>query len=217
VSRTDVPLRGHPDLLEMRDQYERANAKPASQGLEGLAFLTGLYLAVSPWIVGFHGQSAITVNNLIMGLAVVPIAFALSAAFGRTHGLSWVLPVIGAWTVIAPWVMRGVTHSHNVVINNIIAGGLLFLIGLALSLIGMRGGRAGKQAASGGRTAPNTGYQDRPGMGQQDRPGMGYQDRPEMGHQDRPETGYGNRPGSSYQDRPDMSRQDRPGRGRGRM
>lgn len=139
MSRMDVPLREHPDLMEMRDRYERANARASAQGTAGITLLACLYLAVSPWIVGFNGLTSITVNNLVTGLAAFAVTYGLGSAYGRTHGLAWVVPLVGVWTVIAPWVIRGVSaHPTDIVVNNSITGGFLILFGLAASLIGMR-------------------------------------------------------------------------------
>lgn len=139
VAHTDLPLREHPDLMEMRDRYERANARPAAQLVEGATILTSLYLAVSPFVVGFVDRPRLTFNNLITGLVAAVIAFGISAAFGRTHGLAWILPVIGVWTIVAPWAIRGQSPSDSTIASNVIAGALLVLLGLAVTMVGMRG------------------------------------------------------------------------------
>jgi len=48
----------HPDVMDLRARYERAAATPLAQFAGGLVFLTGLYLAISPWVAGFAGTSA---------------------------------------------------------------------------------------------------------------------------------------------------------------
>jgi hypothetical protein len=144
VSRTDLPLREHPDLMEMRDRYERANARAGAQLVEGATILTSLYLAISPFVVGFVDRPRLTLNNVITGLAATLIAFCISAMYGRTHGLAWVVPVIGAWTIVAPWAIRGQSPSDSTIASNVITGGLLVLMGLAIIMVGMRGrGMAG--------------------------------------------------------------------------
>lgn len=147
MTRVDAPMREHPDLIEMRDRYERANAKPAAQGIEGVTLLTALYLAISPWVVGFagiiNGFTAITVSNLVTGLVALPVIFGLGAAYGRTHGMAWVVPVIGAWAIVAPWVVQGASPSTDIIVNNAITGGLLVLCGLAAAAVGLRG-RSGR-------------------------------------------------------------------------
>ncbi|MEU8247243.1 SPW repeat protein [Nonomuraea sp. NPDC048916] len=124
-------IRQHPDIVEMRARYEAAAANPTAQLTDGLALLAGTYLAVSPWIVGFQGLSGITVNNLITGLLVALLALGYSSAFGRTYGLAWVAPIIGVWTIIAPWVISGPNNATRVIISNVVVGAIILLLGLA--------------------------------------------------------------------------------------
>ncbi|MBP2703800.1 SPW repeat protein [Microbispora sp. RL4-1S] len=130
--------------MQMRARYEAAAANPVAQLADGLALLSGLYLALSPWIVGFHRMTPLTVNNLITGLVVALLALGFSSAFGRMYGLSWVLPVIGIWTIVAPWVIRGGMATMSTIISNVVVGAIILVLGLATMRFGMmeRGGRA---------------------------------------------------------------------------
>ncbi|HYB82788.1 MAG TPA: SPW repeat protein, partial [Mycobacterium sp.] len=60
----------HPDLLALRAGYERAAESTRAHFAFGLALLTGLYVAASPWIVGFSATSALARCDLIAGIAV---------------------------------------------------------------------------------------------------------------------------------------------------
>ncbi|MCT9930213.1 SPW repeat protein [Planotetraspora sp. A-T 1434] len=126
----------HPDIVQMRARYEAAAANPRAQLADGLTLLAGTYLALSPWIVGFHRLSPFTVNNLITGILVALLALGFSSAFGRTYGISWVAPAIGVWTIVAPWVIRGHATTGTVV-NNVITGAIILLLGLATMRFGM--------------------------------------------------------------------------------
>ncbi|MFC6086173.1 SPW repeat protein [Sphaerisporangium aureirubrum] len=125
----------HPDIQEMRATRERAGSMPIAQVTEGLSIVAGLYLAISPWIVGFSGLTRLTVNNLITGLALAVLAMGFASAYGRTYGLSWIAPVIGLWTIIAPFVMRSATTST--VWNNVVIGAIILLLGLGAMAFGM--------------------------------------------------------------------------------
>ncbi|AIS02103.1 SPW repeat protein [Streptomyces glaucescens] len=127
----------HPDIVDMRARHEmaeRATATPRAQAVETMALLTGLYLAASPWIAGFNGLSRLAVTNLIVGIAY---ALLMSGGFGRayerTHSMAWAACALGAWTIIAPWVVAGDVSTTRSVVNNIITGALALLLALAAS------------------------------------------------------------------------------------
>src|SRR2546423_13699904 len=85
----------HPDVHEMRERYARMLGGRAV-AVDGLLFLAGLYAAVSPWTVHFSkAQSGLTINNLVMGLAVATLGIGLTLAAERLFGLSWAMSAIG--------------------------------------------------------------------------------------------------------------------------
>lgn len=127
----------HPDLIELRKRYDMASARPVAEITEGLTLLAAAYLAASPWIAGFNGLPTITVNNLIAGGTLVVLAIGLSAAYGRLHGLTWVVPVIGVWTIVAPWVMAGAVDTTRTIWSNVCAGGAIVALGLLLTVFGV--------------------------------------------------------------------------------
>jgi SPW repeat-containing protein len=134
-------IEAHPDLAEMRHRYELAAEKPASSILDGLAILSGLYLALSPWILGFTrfaGTGDLRMNNLITGIAVAVLAMGLASAFGRTHSVAWVVPLLGVWAIIAPWVVSGPTPKGGTIISNVVVGALIFLLGVGAISVALR-------------------------------------------------------------------------------
>ncbi|PJE93786.1 hypothetical protein CUT44_31765 [Streptomyces carminius] len=131
----------HPDLVGMRARYARASTTPTAQGLESLTLLAGLFLLVSPWIVGFTRFDALTVNNFVTGIALAVIGLALGVAFERAYGLSWAVCALGAWTVLSPWLVSGNVDTTRTILTNVITGGIVFLLGLALLAVGRKGGK----------------------------------------------------------------------------
>ncbi|HEX6471767.1 MAG TPA: SPW repeat protein [Streptosporangiaceae bacterium] len=127
----------HPDIVEMRARYDRAAQTAPAQTANGLIFLSGLYLAVSPWVVGFNGLTTLTVNNLITGVALAVLALGFAAAYGRTHGVAWVTPLVGVWTIITPWVVSGDVATTSTVWSNVVTGAVAAVFGIAATTIGM--------------------------------------------------------------------------------
>lgn len=137
-ARPMAGMEQHPDIAELRARYERASETRPAHVVHGLIFLSGLYLAISPWVIGFNNQHTGTVNNLITGIAVALLALALASAYGRTHGIAWVIPVIGVWTIISHWVVHGWPASAGTLASNVAVGFLILLLGLAALAVGMR-------------------------------------------------------------------------------
>jgi hypothetical protein len=135
-----APIEQHPDIVHLRRRYDMAAANPAAQLADGVTLLAGVYLALSPWLVGFADLPGITVNNLVTGLVVAVLALAFGAAYGRTHGIAWVPPVIGIWTILAPWVIAGEMSTFATVWNNGVAGVVIAVFGLASMGLGMTRG-----------------------------------------------------------------------------
>lgn len=145
TARPTGPMPGmaeHPDIAELRARYDRVAETTSAHMLDGLTFLSGLYLAISPWVVGFNARtSTLTVNNLLTGIAVTLLAVGFASAYGRTHGVAWVVPLIGVWTIIAPWVVRGSPATTGIIINNVVTGALIFLFGLGAAGMAMMSSR----------------------------------------------------------------------------
>jgi hypothetical protein len=135
MTRPIADLDQHPDILELRARYDRAAETPTAHVTDGGLLLAGLYLALSPWVIGFAAvETDLAVNNFICGAVVAALAAGFTVAYGRTHGLTWVPVVVGVWTFIAPWVIQGAYPSGGAVANNIVIG----LIVIALGLMTMR-------------------------------------------------------------------------------
>ncbi|MGI5359125.1 SPW repeat protein [Streptomyces sp. CA-252508] len=147
---THPSIEQHPDLAEMRSRFERATSTPRGQAIETLGLLTGLYLAASPWIVGFSGLTALAICNLITGVAYALCMGGFGSAYERTHSMAWAACAIGAWTIVSPWVVAGNVDTTRSVVNNIIVGAVALLLGLAMAGSAMADRRAGRTRARGG-------------------------------------------------------------------
>ncbi|WP_082598862.1 MULTISPECIES: SPW repeat protein [unclassified Kitasatospora] len=144
----------HPDIVAMRDHYERVVSTPRAQAVEALAMLSGLFLAISAWVVGFSGSSGLTVNNLILGLAFTVLMAGYGSAYERTHARAWAATLIGAWTILAPWVVSGPDAVRRTILTNVITGGLMVCLGLAaVAMAADMAGRGLRRSGSGGMAA----------------------------------------------------------------
>ncbi|MBO0851285.1 MAG: SPW repeat protein [Pseudonocardia sp.] len=132
------PMAEHPDVvevkrahdLELRQRYEHAAEARMGQAADGIILIGGLYIALSPWIMGFGDP--LRMNNLIVGLAIAVLGFGFASAYGSTHRLAWVCPVLGAWTIVSFFVINGGAPTMGALLSNVIAGAVVLVCGLAI-------------------------------------------------------------------------------------
>lgn len=127
----------HPDIVSLRNRYAAVNAKPMAGLIEGLCLITGLYLAISPWVVGFDNFTSLQISNLVTGIALAVLAMGFGSILERTHGLGWVAVAIGIWTIVAPFAVVGSADTTRTVTNNAIVGGVACLLGLCTMAMGL--------------------------------------------------------------------------------
>ncbi|MFD0577837.1 SPW repeat protein [Dactylosporangium darangshiense] len=126
----------------MRARYDQVAETPTARITDGALVLAGLYLAISPWVVGFPPFEAnLSVNNFICGVAVALLAAGFAVAYGRTHGLTWLPVVLGVWTIVAPFIIQRGYASGGAIASNIVIG----LITIALGLVAMRPGMVARK------------------------------------------------------------------------
>ena len=136
----------HPDLLALRARYERVAESMSAHVTFGLALLTGLYVAASPWIIGFNATTQLATSNFVAGIAVAFLAYGFAVALDRAHGMTWTLPVLGVWVIISPWILPGGALTAGMIWSNVVAGALLTFLGLNATYFGMRAREAATHA-----------------------------------------------------------------------
>jgi hypothetical protein len=147
MSTVHSSINHHPDILALRERYERAAESMSAQGTFGFTLLTAVYAATSPWIIGFHNTSQLAVSDFTVGIVCVALAFGFAMALDRSHGMTWTLPVLGVWFIVSPWVLHGVSPHGSMIWSNVIAGAVLTLLGLNAMYFGMRA-RSGTSVSS---------------------------------------------------------------------
>ena len=65
--------------------------------------ILGVWLILSPWAMGFQGETMAVSNAVIVGLAL--IAAALGAIFVPRAWEEWTEGALGVWLVVSPWVL----------------------------------------------------------------------------------------------------------------
>jgi SPW repeat len=128
----------HPDLLALRARYERVAESMSAHLTFGLALLTGLYVAASPWMVGFSATGSLATSDLIAGIAVAFLAYGFATTLDRAHGMTWTLPVLGVWVIVSPWILPGFAPTAGMIWSNVVAGAFLTFLGLNATYFGMR-------------------------------------------------------------------------------
>jgi hypothetical protein len=147
TDRTQTTMESHPDIQEMRERHaraERAASTQQGQAVEAMALVTGLYLAASPWIAGFNDFGTLAINNLITGIAYALLLSGFGHAYERTHARAWAATLLGAWTIVAPWVVAGNVDTTRTIVNNIIVGAIALLLALAASAAASKTDRDGR-------------------------------------------------------------------------
>ncbi|MFF2008801.1 SPW repeat protein [Streptomyces sp. NPDC058195] len=141
ISHTGHDMATHPDVSEMRDRYARMLGGRDVALVDAPVFLVGLYCAISPWVLHFTAsQPALTTHNLIMGIAIAALGLGFTVMPERMYGLSWAICVMGAWTILATWIV-GSGPGIGIVISNIIVGGLTVLLGLVCVGVALKSGK----------------------------------------------------------------------------
>ncbi|MFI9456652.1 SPW repeat protein [Amycolatopsis sp. NPDC052450] len=130
---------------------EDAGGATGSSGFSiGLVLLAGVYLILSPWVIQFTGTFSIAATNMISGIVLALFATGCARSAGL-RAVAWVIPVLGAWVLVSPWVIsrgRGLVPleypgmpvlTTATWLSNVIAGAVVIAAGIALTTAGRRG------------------------------------------------------------------------------
>ena len=86
--------------------------------------LLGIWIYVSPWVIGRSLDDVVVANYSIVGMAVVALAVACLVAFRLWEERATLL--LGFWLLISPWVL-GFRTSAAHFWNAVIIGALLIV------------------------------------------------------------------------------------------
>ena len=88
----------------------------------------GIWLILSPWILGFSGTPAAMWNAVIVGVVVGLMA--LMHLRGGPLWEEWVNVVLGIWLILSPWIL-GFSGMANALWNAVIVGVLVGALALS--------------------------------------------------------------------------------------
>jgi SPW repeat-containing protein len=92
---------------------------------EGASALLGLWLIVSPFVVGAPGPS-VARSGMLVGALILVLA-AVRLLYKHTAAMSWGIVLLGAWTIMSPWVLgqsTGDFRTWNYILVGVIVAGL---------------------------------------------------------------------------------------------
>jgi hypothetical protein len=108
--------------LNMNEQRVNMRERSASgaSGNSWVNTLLGIWMIISPFVLGFHSSKAIW-NNVITGVVVGILAIIRWSI--HQPGWSWLNLILGIWLVISPFVffLSGAAMWNNVILGFIIA------------------------------------------------------------------------------------------------
>ncbi len=86
----------------------------------------GIWLVISPWVLGFAGERGATVNFVIVGILL--LAAALGAMYVPKAWEEWTECILGLWMVISPWIVRYST-VHSARTDAVVIGIVALILG----------------------------------------------------------------------------------------
>lgn len=105
----------------------------AAKWQDWASFTLGLWLAVSPWIAGYHEHEAATWNAVIVGLSLALGSHFECVACDEVPA-EWLNLAVGVWLVCAPFVLE-FTPSRIASANSLVVGA--FVAALAVSALSL--------------------------------------------------------------------------------
>ncbi len=111
------------------DSTQTSNVRTAST----VGILAGLWLIISPFILGNSGVSTVMWNEIIFGVIVAVLA-GIQMASTETRWPSWINFVVGLWLILAPFVLNSYTGLGAARSNDVVLGIIVGLTGLWAAL-----------------------------------------------------------------------------------
>lgn len=89
--------------------------------------LLGVWLIVSPWMLGFQSDTTVMANHVVVGIALAAVA--LGAVFLPQAWEEWTEVALGVWLAVSPWVLS-YTALETARSNAILVGAAVLVLAL---------------------------------------------------------------------------------------
>jgi hypothetical protein len=93
----------------------------------GLTALAGLWLIVSPFILGYTNLQGALWGDVVIGIVIGVLALIRFGGMYTRAWLSWVNLILGAWVFVSPFVL-GFSDNQVALWDNLIFGAVAFLL-----------------------------------------------------------------------------------------
>jgi hypothetical protein len=104
---------------------------------DGLIVLVAILLYASPWLLNYGGDAGWNATISAGAIAVLAAvhAFDTFRPLGTTllRALDWLTALIGAWLVIAPWIIGGFEDAAKW--TSVVAGAAIVVLALAVEVV----------------------------------------------------------------------------------
>lgn len=105
----------------MKEAFQTQNTSSGSW----VNVILGIWIVISPFVLGFSNQTALMWNNVATGCAIFLLALGRS---GTRHVPPGLIVLLGLWMIISPFVLKA---SRQVpMLNNIVLGIIVALVAL---------------------------------------------------------------------------------------
>lgn len=98
------------------------------KGVSGTNIAAGLWLIAAPFVLAYTGVTAALWNAILVGLAVLILAWVRVANPLQYEASSWTNVVLGIWLLIAPFAL-GYSATTAAMTNDIIVGLIVAALG----------------------------------------------------------------------------------------
>lgn len=101
--------------------------KPLKHWTDAVNAVLGVWLVVSPWLMGYQDSSVAMWNAIIVGMALV--AAALGAIFVPRAWEEWTEGGLAVWLVASPWLL-GFATMEAAMLTAVVTGVVIFALAL---------------------------------------------------------------------------------------